>query len=158
MSSTFFKRVFAGFSRVELPEQRRSGARQYKLTIIRFTPTPVPMTNTFSSGNAAASWLGVPTDTDCFIEASVHQDNCSLGDFYLWCSGTYARARIGEHREHDASFPDSSLAIGDTIAFKDDDGSLYTPASELIVPRELAVRAIHAWLIDLQHPSFLRWS
>jgi hypothetical protein len=158
MFSTFLKRAFSSFAQEGELEQPRSGVRQYELTIIRFTPAPVPMTSTFSSGDAAAGWLGVPTDTDCFIEASVHQENYSLGAFYVWCSGKYAVARIGEHRKHDASHPDSSSAIGHAIAFRDDDGSLYTPLSELVLPRELAVRAIHAWLIDLEHPSFLRWS
>ncbi|WP_426103130.1 hypothetical protein [Massilia sp. TSP1-1-2] len=136
----------------------RSSGRQYELTIIRFTPSPVPVTETFSSGNAAATWIGIPTDRDCLIEASVWHDTDSLGDFCLWCSGAYAVARIGEHRSHDASDPDSISANSNTISFKDDDGSIYTPSSELVLPRELAVRAIHAWLIDLQHPSFLRWS
>jgi len=157
MFSTFFKRVFADTSDEEVMKQPSSG-RKYELTIIRFTPDPMPTTNTFCSGNAALTWLAVPTDTDCFIEASVRHDDRSLGDFCLWCSGEYAVARIGEHREHNASHPDKAFATGKTITFKDDDGSLYTPPSELVLPRKLAIDALRAWLIDLRHPSFLHWS
>ena len=145
------------FNKDEVLERRSSG-RRYELTFIRFTPEPVPVTKTFGSGIAAATWLGTPADTDCLIEASVWQDTYNLGDFCVWCSGIYAVARIGEHRTHNASNPDSALANNNTVSFKDDDGSLYTPSSELVLPRELAVRAIHAWLLDLKHPKFLNWS
>lgn len=145
------------FNKEEVLDRRSSG-RRYELTFIRFTPAPVAVTKTFSSGNEAAAWLGSPVDTHCLIEVSVWQDTYSLGDFCMWCSGVYAVARIGEHRSHNASNPDSTLAKSNTVSFKDDDGSLFTPPSELVLPRELAVRAIHAWLLDLEHPSFLNWS
>lgn len=138
--------------------ERRFSGRRHELTLTRFTPDPVPVTKTFSSGIEAATWLGAPVETDCLIEASVWQNTYSLGDFCMWCSGAYAVARIGEHRSHDASNPDGTLAKSNTVSFKDDDGSLFTPSSELVLPRELAVRAIHAWLLDLEHPSFLSWS
>ncbi len=157
MFRTLTKRTLGYFTKENVPEER-SSVRQYELTIVRFTPDPVSLTTTLSTGPAATTWLGVPLDTDCFIEASVHQGKFSLGDFCLWCSGEYAVARIGEHRDHNASHPDSTFANGKTTTFKDDDGSLYTPSSELVLPRELALNAMRAWLIDLEHPCFLRWS
>ena len=132
--------------------------RSYEITIVRFTPDPTPMTSTFSSGQNAVTWLGDPNEVECFIEASVRQGKYCLGDFLLWCSGEYARARIGEHREHEASYTDSTFANGKVITFKDEDGSMFTQSGEVILPRGLAIDAIRAWLIDLNHPSFLRWS
>ena len=116
------------------------------------------MLETFGTGTAAVTWLGVPTDPDCLIEASVWRDNVSLGDFCLWCCEAYGVARIGEHRDHNASNLTGPLALNNVISFKDDDGSPYTPSSELVLPREAGIRAIHAWLIDLEHPGFLHWS
>ncbi|WP_156368572.1 hypothetical protein [Duganella sp. Leaf61] len=157
MFRTLIKRALGYLTKENVPEEHSSVLR-YELTIIRFTPDPVQRTSTLSSGPAAATWIGAPLDTDCFIEASVNEGKYSLGDFYLWCSGEYAVARIGEHRSHHASHPHNTFAIGKTITFKDDDGSLYTPSNELVLPRELALSAMRAWLIDLKHPSFLRWS
>ncbi len=157
MLRNFLARALAYFSKAHASEEH-SSFRRYEITIIRFTPAPMPVTKTFSTGSAAAAWLGAPLDSDCFIEASVHQDKCNLGDFCLWLSGEYAVARIGEHRDHNASNPDSTFAIGKTITFRDDDGSLYTPSSELVLARELGINAFRSWLMDLQHPSFLRWT
>jgi hypothetical protein len=157
MFHSFFKRVFAGLCK-EPSLERPTGVRTFELTIVRFTPEPVSMTNTFSSGHAAAASLAVHTDAECFIQVSVWQDKYSLGDFLLWCSGEYARARIGEHRSHDATDPDSAFAPGNSITFRDDDGSTFTETGAAVLPRELAVEALRAWLIDLKHPSFFRWS
>ncbi|MFC0348602.1 hypothetical protein [Undibacterium danionis] len=132
--------------------------RIYEITIVRFTPDPTPTARTFSSGQNAVTWLGDPNEFECFIEASVMQDKYCFGDFLLWCSGEYARARINEHRDHDASYTESTFANGKVITFKDEDGSLFTQSGVMILPRQLAIDAIRAWLIDLNHPSFLRWN
>ncbi|WP_215409369.1 hypothetical protein [Janthinobacterium sp. JC611] len=155
--NSFFKRTIFNFNKETALKQRSSGQR-YALTIIRYTPEPTSVTGTFDTGTAAVTWLGVPTDSDCLVEASVWRDNVSLGDFCLWCSEAYAVARIGEHRDHNASNLNGPIPINNVISFKDDDGSLYTPSSELVLPREAGIRAIHTWLIDLEHPGFLHWS
>jgi len=154
--SFFLKRLFSSCGGEELSEQRR-GVKTTEVTIIRFVPDPEPATSTFTSGAAAVTWLGVPDDIDCFIEACVHLDNVSLGDFALWCSGNFACARIGEHRDHNASHLDSNYVIGDAVTFRDDDGSIYSPPPALIVPRNLAIAALQTWLIDQKHPGILRW-
>lgn len=140
------------------PLEQPTGMRRYELTIVRFTRTPPRMTNVFFSESTAAAWFGTPDDAEFFCEVSVHQDNFSLGDFILWCSKQYAVARIGEHRDHSASHPDSNLAKGLVMTFKDEDGSPFTVSSELVVPRELALEAMRAWLIDQKHPPVLRWN
>lgn len=157
MLRTFLKRAFAGFPKAQI-SKHRSGIRIYALTIHRFTPDPVSVTDTFNSGNEALAWLGDHSDTDCILEASVWEGGQSLGDFCLWCSGEFASARIGEHRDHNASLLASTGAISHPISFKDDDGSLFTQSSELVLPRELAMEAFRAWLIDQQQPGILRWS
>lgn len=129
--------------------------RLYELKLIRFTPEATVKRGNFSSGLAASDWLGLPHERNCLIEAFVSQDGTSLGEFYLWCGGHHAHARINEHREHYASFADKG---SNTVTFKNDDGSPFTPSGELIVPRDLAMHAIHSWLIDLKRPGFLEWS
>ena len=52
--------------------------------------------------------------------------------------------------------PDSFVAP-DTVTFKDDDGSVYVPPRDLILPRQLAIEAFRGWLIDQAHPPMLRW-
>ena len=70
MFSAIFKRAFANLAKEEAPEQTRSRVRQYELTIIRFTPAPVPTTSTFSFGNAAADWLGIDLEHPSFLRWS----------------------------------------------------------------------------------------
>lgn len=132
--------------------------RKYRMTIIRFNPEPASVTETFSSCEAASAWLGTPTDIECCIESTAWLGRSCIGDFYLWCSGEYAVAQIGEHREHNATNLDGALLIVHPVLFRDEDGSLYTPAPEQVLSRELAMRALHEWLVDFEHPSFLRWS
>lgn len=155
--STFFKRLFSSRSVQDLPEQD-SGVKKIELTLIRFVPEPVPVTCTVASAAEALAWLDLAVDADCFIEASVREGNYSVGDFSLWCSGDFACATIAEHRGHDASHPDSTFVAPDTVEFKDDEGSLYRPPREHIVPRQLATEALRAWLVDQEHPPMLRWN
>lgn len=131
--------------------------KKIEITITRFAPEPVPMTATFASAVEALVWLDLVSETDYLIEASAWKGNFSLGDFCLWCSGDWACARIGEHRDHNARHLDSAFLGPDTVAFKDDDGSLYVPPRELLLPRQLATDALRAWLVDQEHPSMLCW-
>lgn len=146
------------FSNFLKGENVRSRRRRYEITIIRFEPEPVTVAETFGSSEEAAAWIDASTASDCCIDVSAWQGDFSLGDFFMWCSGAYAVARIGEHRDHNASNPDGAIVVNHPVTFRDDDGSPYIPSSELVLQRELAMRAIHEWLVDLKHPSFLRWS
>jgi hypothetical protein len=151
-----FEWFFSGPSLKNVPEQNTS-LKSIELTLTRFVPEPLSMSNTVASTGEALAWLDLATDSDCIVEASARWGTFSLGDFILWCSGEFACARIGEHRGHNARHLDSAFAVPDTVTFKDDDGSIYVPPRELILPRQLATDALRAWLIDQEHPSMLRW-
>lgn len=153
----FFKRAIAYYNKEEVV-QRRPRGRRYEMTIVRFNPAPEQVTETLFSSDAASAGVDACTDSDCIIAISAWHGNFSLGDFDLWCSGEYSFARICEHREHEASNPDGACVVNHPVSFKDDDGSLFTLPPEEVLARELAVRAMHAWLIECERPSFLRWS
>lgn len=153
---TVFKCFFSGPSFKNVPEQNTS-IKSIELTLTRFVPEPLSMSNTVASTDEAHAWLDLVTDSDCIIEASARWGRFSLGDFSLWCSGEFACARIGEHRGHNARHLDSAFVVPDTVTFNDDDGSIYVPPRELILPRQLATDALRAWLIDQEHPSMLHW-
>lgn len=160
---TVFKCFYSGPSFKNAPEQNTS-IKSIELTLTRFVPEPLSMSNTVASTGEALAWLDLVTDSDCIIEASAWlidasawRGRFSLGDFSLWCSGEFACARIGEHRGHNARHLDSAFVVPDAVTFKDDDGSIYVPPQELILPRQLATDALRAWLIDQEHPSMLSW-
>jgi hypothetical protein len=156
MLSKLFKRLSSGFSAGNLAEQDKFVIR-IELTLIRFVPEPIVENRTASSAAEALSWLDLATDTDCCVDASMWQGKFSVGDFLLWCSGDYACVRIGEHRSHQGTHLDSTFMAPVNIAFKDDDGSLFHPSRELIVPRQLAVDALRAWLSGQERPTMLHW-
>jgi hypothetical protein len=153
---TLFKRFISSPSSENVPRQNVS-FKSIELTLTHFVPEPLSMSNTVASTVEALAWLDLVTDSDCIIEASAWRGRFSLGDFSLWCSGEFACARIGEHRDHNARHLDSAFVAPDTVTFKDDDGSIYVPPRELILPRHLATDALRIWLIDQEHPSTLRW-
>ena len=156
MLSILFKRFFPDSSVRNLSKQDKR-VRKIELTLIRFVPEPVLDISTVNSTGEALSWLDRATDSVCLIEASAWKGSFSLGDFILWCSGDFACARIGEHRSHHARHPDSTFVAPDTVAFKDDDGSLYYPSRDLVLPRQLATDALRAWLVDHEQPPMLHW-
>jgi len=151
----FFKRLIGKADREEVAP--RASRVRFETTIVRFTPGPASVSETFNSSDAASAWLEACTDSDCHIGVSMWFGNFSLGDYYLWCSGDYAVARICEHRGHNATHPEGPCLVDGPVSFKDEDGSLFTASSEELLPRELAVRAMHAWLAGCERPSVLRW-
>ena len=156
MLTTLFGRLFPGAGADKLSEQDKKG-RKIELTLIRFVPEPISESSTVRSAAEALCWLDLATDSDCIIEASAWEGKFSWGDFILWCSGDFASARIGEHCSHQGRHLDSTFAVPDTVAFKDDDGSSYHPAKDLIVPRQLAMDALRAWLSGQERPPMLQW-
>jgi len=156
MLTTLFGRLFPGAGAGNPSAQGKKGLK-IELTLIRFVPEPISEGGTVSSAAEALCWLDLATDSDCIIEASAWEGKFSLGDFILWCSGDFASARIDEHRSHQGRHLDSTFTAPDTVAFKDDDGSSYHPAGDLIVPRQLAMDALRAWLSGHERPPMLQW-
>lgn len=130
----------------------------FEITIVRFDPLPQQSTLRFPSAQPASAALVVPAEPEFFVRASAVTENVCWGEFELWCSGDHARARILEHREHDAFLLSSATPAGEGCSFRDEDGMVFFEPAEAVIPAGMGVNALRAWLIDIKHPDFLIWS
>lgn len=130
--------------------------RRFELMTVRFNPDQRVSHAVAKSAEQAAGLLDVPEDDFCFVRVSENEGEVCWGEFELWCAGSRARARILEHREHDAVVEEAS-GHGEDVTFRDDDGTFTVPFGQT-VPRSLAVAALRAWVKDRKHPPMLRWT
>jgi hypothetical protein len=130
----------------------------YKVELIRFQPAPVKQEFSFSDV-ADVKKVAIQFDDETSIIAIADvRGNVCWGEFCVWRSAGRALVRLGEHREHFASYPDTSAVPPGEAPFLDDDGSEFHEANANTVSVYSAIEALMHWLSTGEKTSALQWS
>jgi hypothetical protein len=130
----------------------------YEVELIRFRPVHIKQEFSFAAAAEAARVASGLDDETSFIAIADIRDNTCWGELLIWCSGGRALVRLNEHREHFASYPDTSSIPQGDASFLDDDGSTFYIPLANTVSVESAEEALLHWLSTGGTTSALTWS
>jgi len=97
-------------------------------------------------------------DETSFIAIADIRGNTCWGQLLVWRSAGRALVRLNEHREHYASYPDTSSIPPGDASFLDEDGSTFYVPLANTVSVESAKEALLHWLSTGDTTSALLWS
>jgi len=130
----------------------------YTVELVRFQPALIKQEFSFPDVAHVKKVAVQFDDETSFIAIADIRGNVCWGEFLVWRSGGRALVRLGEHREHFASYPDSSAVSQGDASFLDDDGSEFHVPRANTVSVASAKEALMHWLSTGEKTSALQWS
>jgi len=130
----------------------------YKVELIRFHPTRAKQEFSFADAAEAAEMVLEVSDEPSFIAIADISGNTCWGELLIWQSGGRALVRLNEHREHFASYPETSSITLEEVSFLDDDGSIFQVPLSNTISVSSAKEALKHWLSTGKTIGTLIWS
>jgi len=130
----------------------------YKVELIRFHPSRAKQQFSFSAAAEATKVILEVGDEPSFIAIDNVTGNTSWGELLIWQSRGRALVQLNEHREHFASYSETSCIALEEVSFLDEDGKIFRVPLAHTISVESAKEALTYWLSTGQAISTLVWS